>query len=276
MTSQLDLASYDFIVVSTSAGKDSQAMLDEVVRQADALGIGDRIRAVHVDLGRVEWQGTKELAIEQGKHYALTVDVVRKIDTERSPADLLDRVEKRGMWPSSAARFCTSDYKRTPVRKYFTALAREWRAETDESRPCRILNCMGLRAQESPARAKRPSFTLGGTRRDLPSNSRQHVDEWLPIHEWTDEQVWTRIKRSGVPHHWAYDEGMPRLSCSFCVLASESALVRAAQLRPDLAAEYARVEERIGHTFQNGRSMADIIAKAETRPTPVEIEGWNA
>jgi hypothetical protein len=55
---------------------------------------------------------------------------------------------------------------------------------------------------------------------------------------------------------------MTRLSCSLCVLASRADLVRAAQLRPTLAAEYAELEAEIGHRFRNDMSMADIIAAA--------------
>jgi 3'-phosphoadenosine 5'-phosphosulfate sulfotransferase (PAPS reductase)/FAD synthetase len=50
----------------------------------------------------------------------------------------------------------------------------------------------------------------------------------LPIHDWTEEQVWQRIRASGVPYHPACDQGMTRLSCSLCVLASRADLVRAA------------------------------------------------
>ena len=38
MNSTPDLASFDFIIVNTSAGKDSQAMLDYLVELADAAG----------------------------------------------------------------------------------------------------------------------------------------------------------------------------------------------------------------------------------------------
>jgi hypothetical protein len=75
--------------------------------------------------------------------------------------------------------------------------------------------------------------------------------------------VWQRIHASGVPYHPAYDQGMTRLSCSLCVLASRADLVRAAQLRPTLAAEYAQLEAQIGHRFRNDMSMADIITAAE-------------
>ncbi|MHB1784228.1 MAG: hypothetical protein ACYCTE_16375 [Acidimicrobiales bacterium] len=47
-----EVASYDWIVVDTSAGKDSQAIIDQVVRIARAAGVADRMVAVHADLGR--------------------------------------------------------------------------------------------------------------------------------------------------------------------------------------------------------------------------------
>ena len=52
------------------------------------------------------------------------------------------------------------------------------------------------------------------------------------------------------------------VSCVFCVLSGRRELVLAAQLNPALAADYAAVEARIGHTFRVELSMADIIAQA--------------
>lgn len=269
-----DLASYDVILVNSSAGKDSQAMLDVIVERADALGIRSRLVVFHADLGRVEWQGTAELAEEQAAHYGL-----RFIKVARPQGDLLHHIEQRGMFPDAARRYCTSDHKRGQGRKAMTMLVAELRTPSGhvriaggyEKRPVRILNCMGFRRQESPARAKKLVL-----RHDAPaSNGKRHVDEWCPILDWTVDDVWARIRQSGVRHHWAYDAGMPRLSCSFCVLASKGALVRAAQLRPELAAEYAAVEVRIGHRFRQDLSMAEIIGLAE-RETVTEVRDWVA
>lgn len=58
----MNLHSYDIILVNSSAGKDSQAMLDVIYQLADVEGVQDRITVVHCDLGRVEWKGTRELA----------------------------------------------------------------------------------------------------------------------------------------------------------------------------------------------------------------------
>ena len=250
-----DLRTYDYILINSSAGKDSQAMLTHLVDLAAEAGVPmKRLLVVHADLGKVEWEGTRELAEEQAAHYGLRFEAVH-----REKGDLLQQIEERGMFPSSAARYCTSDQKTSQVAKLMTRLADEYRAMHGKHARPRILNCLGIRAQESHARAKKVPFELDKTA----TNGRRHVDRWLAIFDWSDDKVWATIRESGVRYHWAYDEGMPRLSCRFCVLAGERELVLAARLNPELAQEYVDLERRIDHTFQNGRSMADIVAKAE-------------
>lgn len=61
-----DLKSFDWILVNTSAGKDSQTMMRHVMERCDQAGIPlHRIVAVHADLGRMEWPGCPELAAKQ-------------------------------------------------------------------------------------------------------------------------------------------------------------------------------------------------------------------
>jgi 3'-phosphoadenosine 5'-phosphosulfate sulfotransferase (PAPS reductase)/FAD synthetase len=259
----MDLRYYDVVLVNTSAGKDSQTMLRKVAEMAALQDVTDRVVVVHADLGRVEWEGTRELAETQARHYGLRFEVVA-----RPQGDLLTHIEARGKFPSSAARYCTSDHKRAQVRKVMTMLTRELALD----RPVRILNCMGLRAQESPARAKKVPFRFDD---GASTKTTRHVWEWLPILDWTLDEVWADIRHSGVAHHRAYDLGMPRLSCCFCVLATKSALVLAAQHNPELAAEYAAVEVRIGHRFKNDLSMADIIAAADSTEATA-VSDWAA
>jgi 3'-phosphoadenosine 5'-phosphosulfate sulfotransferase (PAPS reductase)/FAD synthetase len=243
------LTDYDVILVNSSGGKDSQTLLDQVATQAAAEGVTDRLTVLHCALGHVEWPGTAELARKQAEHYGLRYE-----ERHREQGPLLDQVRARGMWPSSAARYCTSDQKRAPARKLITALV----AELGLDRQAQVLNCMGLRAAESRARAKRPMLA----RDDGASSGRREVWTWLPILDWTDEQVWASIRASGVPYHPAYDQGMSRLSCSLCVLASKPDLIRACQLRPALAREYAALEEEIGHRFRADISMSQLMAEA--------------
>jgi predicted phosphoadenosine phosphosulfate sulfurtransferase len=46
------LRDYDWLVVNSSAGKDSQAMLDMVAQQAKDERVLDRLVVVHADLAR--------------------------------------------------------------------------------------------------------------------------------------------------------------------------------------------------------------------------------
>jgi 3'-phosphoadenosine 5'-phosphosulfate sulfotransferase (PAPS reductase)/FAD synthetase len=284
MATTPDLRSYDIVLVNSSAGKDSQAMLDYLVGLADEQGASrDRFVVVHCDLGRVEWEGTVELAAEQAAHYGLRFEVV-----QRDLGDLLTQVEQRheaniangrdiAPWPSSNARWCTSDQKTSQVKKLVTSLVRDYRPfpnspSTILGRKVRILNCLGIRAQESSARAQKIAFgpdemNWTKTKKDGVTVTKPHgkreVDRWLPIFAWSEEQVWDRIHASGVRYHDAYEKGMSRLSCAFCVLASRGDLLIAARHNKGLAQEYLAVEVKVGKRFTNDLSMADIIAAAE-------------
>jgi 3'-phosphoadenosine 5'-phosphosulfate sulfotransferase (PAPS reductase)/FAD synthetase len=254
-----NLAAYDVILVSSSAGKDSQASLDLVVEMARAAGVLARVLVVHADLGDNEWPGTAELAADHAAHYGLRFEIVRR-EKGGEVETILDRVQERGMWPDAARRWCTSDHKRGPVRKLMTRVVTELRDSGQVvGRPVRVLNVMGLRADEGPGRRKRSPYAVN----ESASNGRRQVDDWYPIHSWTLTQVWERIASAGTRPHWAYAAGMSRLSCRFCVLASRADLVCSARLNPELAERYASVEERTGHRFRNDLSMSEIIADAK-------------
>ena len=241
------LTDYDVILINSSAGKDSQAMLDVVCHLAKAQGVADRVVVVHCDLGKVEWKGTRELAEEQAEHYGARFEVV-----SRRQGDLLAHIEQRGMFPSNKARYCTSDHKRAPVCRLMTSLTKELAL----NRPARILNCMGLRADESPARAKRLSFVESDP---VYSNAtKRHVDTWLPIFAWTVDEVWSRIRTAGTRHHYAYDLGMGRVSCVFCIFAPRNALLLAGEHNPILLSESVGVEQSTGHTLRQDQSLAEI------------------
>lgn len=260
-----NLAAFDFIVLNTSAGKDSQAMMDYVCRLAKDAGVLHKVVAVHADLGRVEWQGTKELAAEHCAHYGIPLHVVR-----REKGDLLAQVRARGMWPDSQNRYCTSDQKRDQVAKLLTALVSRMLTQQNPGRQIRILNCMGFRAEESTARAKRQRLSVN-TR---VTNGKREVVDWLPIHCWSVQTVWATIKASGVKWHHAYDKGMPRLSCCFCIFAPKDALVVAGRENPELLAEYIAVEKEIGHTFRHGFSIAEVKAAIDADHVPKKIQNW--
>lgn len=63
--------------------------------------------------------------------------------------------------------------------------------------------------------------------------------------------------------HPAYDLGMSRLSCIFCIMASNKDLKIAAKHNPTLLARYTEVESKIGHDFRNGQTLLDIVGQPE-------------
>ena len=274
-----DLPSYHWILVNSSAGKDSQAMLDYVVELCDRYGVPrSRIVVVHCDLGFAEWEGTLELAQEQAEHYGLRFVVVKRDGTVfqgKVLGDLFDQVIERrasllakgkpevSPWPSLKNRWCTSDQKTSQVAKLMTALKDEAKANGVRGK-VRILNCLGLRADESDERAQKPEFVL----EKKPSNTLKDVHRWLPIKHWDEEQVWDRIWASGVRWHWAYDKGMERLSCCFCVLASPKDWEISLKYNRKVAERIAEVEGIVGHAIKEPQKgapirMSDILAAAD-------------
>ena len=68
----------------------------------------------------------------------------------------------------------------------------------------------GIRAAESPRRAKRPIFEPDGK-----GGYYLHL-----IRDWTDEQVWDYIHSRGLPYCELYDQGKRRIGCVFCPFAT--------------------------------------------------------
>lgn len=239
-------------------------MMDYVVSLADERGIPrSRLIAVHADLGRSDWKETLPTVERHAQAYGLRLEVVR-----RERGDLLSHVRERRMWPGPTTRFCTSQHKTGPSNKAITRFVQEINVRRMVPkthllkrlgiRPVRVLNVFGMRALESSSRKQQLIFE----RQHRESSGVRTIDRWLPIHDWSLEEVWDRIQDSGIDPHPAYAFGQSRSSCSFCILSSRADLIRAARMRPEFAREHAEVEADIGHRFRNDISMAEIIELA--------------
>ena len=72
------------------------------------------------------------------------------------------------------------------------------------------------------------------------------------------------IADAGQEPHWAYAQGMSRLSCSFCIMSSLADLRCAARLRPDLLSHCIALEEEISHTLRpDGTSLRETLNRLE-------------
>lgn len=238
---------------SHSGGKDSQAMY----AQLQSLVPASLLAVIHADLGVIEWDGVIE-------HIRATIDsplsIVRAVDRNGHPIELLERIEQRAAqrpdapaWPSAKIRYCTSDLKRAPIEK-------EIRADLQRRGARLAVNCIGLRAEESPSRAKRSPLVLN-TRL---SKAGREIYDWLPIHHWLSAEVFQRIAAAGQQPHPAYRAGNERLSCVFCIFGSNNDLQNGARARPELAARYIELERKIGRTMFATGSLAERLGMTTT------------
>ena len=262
-----DLASYDLILVESSGGKDSLAMLAYVVKLAEAAGVKDCILVVHNDLGEVEWPQTTECVLAQAEYFGVDY----RITPTRPRGGLLSQVlHEDGRFPGTGGtvRYCTSDQKTAQSAVLMTKLVSDFRTkhrlkDVGNERKVRILDCLGLRGEESTGRAEKPGFTEDDNRA---SNGLRDVDKWLPIQGWALEEVWRTIDDSGAPHHYAYDLGNERMSCMNCVFGSETDLLISIEVNPELAAKYAKVEDARQWTLQPHRSVKELAARVGVAP----------
>ena len=245
------------VSVSTSGGKDSQAMtilLSRIVPR-------DQIVAVHAPLVDVEWPGTIEFI-----RATLPPGMPLILAPVASGKTLLDSIEERGRFPSPKVRWCTSSLKRGPIerelRRYLKANPRFGG---------RIVSAMGMRAEESPARARKPPWRLN----DRNSRAGRTWYDWLPVFNLTERQVFGVIRDAGQSPHPAYGMGMSRLSCVFCIMASRADLRTAAQLQPALYARYVDLEERFRHTLSpSGIPLPELtgISPVTSRDDPTGLD----
>lgn len=214
-------------VINHSGGKDSQALLIKMKNLVPA----SQILVIHAELPGVEWAGTMEHARDTSEGLEFKV--------ARAGKTFLEMVQRRGFWPSPKYRQCTSDLKRGPIEKVIRHHIKE------NNLSGLVFNCMGLRAEESSSRAKLDVFKFN-------KRNSKAGREWydvLPIHDFTVEDVFRNIQDAGQKPHWAYEKGMSRLSCCFCIMATKKDLKIAAEHNPEIFKSILKMEKEIDQTF---------------------------
>ena len=255
----LALAGQAPVYVGVSGGKDSQALAYRVQEHLDTLGHTGVRALIHADLGRIEWRDSAPVCERLAERLGWELVTVR-----RPAGDMVDRWLSRWEanteryrtlscvklimpWSSSAARFCTSELKTT-------VLAREMRRRHPVGT---IVSAVGLRREESTARAREPVVKLNKRL----TRVRGAGLSWHAILHWPRQDVLDYVKQRGGVLHEAYRiYGSSRVSCSFCVLASRSDL-RAAASCDDNATVYrelVRLEALSTFSFQAGHWLGDV------------------
>lgn len=264
------------LAISVSGGKDSSAMFWALVQAHREQGWQGDLLAIHADLGRAEWGITQAHIQRECDRAGVPLRIVH-----HTKGDLIDGIRRRMAtrpdappFPSSAARWCTSDYKRSVISREIRNL---WPSNA------LVINAMGLRGDESRARSKRPVEII---RDDCTAWTKGRVTwDWNPIHHWSTEDVLSSLgypaerlaamkaEAVALPAgtdpvqylfakytdiHPAYALGNQRLSCAMCVLASTNDIMNGALHQPETYRELCDIEIESGFSFKQGQWLGTL------------------
>lgn len=166
-------------------------------------------------------------------YFGLPLTVVKSLTK-----NFLTMVEHRKKFPGMQTRQCTSDLKRGPIMRHI---------RNHVSDPI-VINCLGMRAQESAGRAKLKRLS----RNRKETNGKRTIWNWHPILNWTEEQVSEYLRNRSIPIHPVYKH-LRRFSCQVCIFMTQHDLNQVAKHDPEAIQIIDSIEKRIGFTmFQKG------------------------
>jgi len=232
------------VVVSFSGGKDSTAALLWVREHMPELPC----YVVWADTGW-EHPGLEawNRAIMGQLGYKLTV--VRSIYT------FANLVKNRKWFPSASCRLCTARLKQEPIEKFIRSLPAD-----------SIIHVSGLRADESRIRAGRAPWGINYRL----TNGRRTVYEFLPIHNWTAEQVRGYIRAHSLPLHPVYGH-LSRLSCRLCIFQTRREIEAIEHYDPEAIEIIESLEEEIGRTMSPLQYPIRSLIRARQAQTKLEL-----
>lgn len=136
-----------------------------------------------------------------------------------TPSPFLQLSALKGRFPSTMARFCTEELKVKPIKGLISRIL-----ATGED----VENWSGVRAEESPKRAKLPE------REFFFANESNGAEAWhyRPILKWSAKDCFEIMRRHGVKPNPLYEKGFARVGCFPCINCRKSELRLIAEQSP--------------------------------------------
>lgn len=246
------------VLVAYSGGKDSQACLIWAVKKYGA----KNIEAVFCDTG---WEHPVTYT-----HILTTTKLlgVKLVTVKSKKYDgMVDMAEKKKRFPSSQARFCTSELKVIPFIDYVL--------EQKEH----LLIIQGIRALESQSRSLMKKecryfkyYFEAGKNGKTHSYRKAEIKEWIskysddilrPVFDWTGQQVIDYIIDNGQEPNVLYKEGFKRVGCFPCIMSGHKEVFEILKRYPE------RFDEIIDHSKRLRSSFFKIDFVPEYAQTGV-------
>ena len=269
-------------VISISGGKDSTALWLLALEKKTP-----NLKVVFADTGH-EHSKTYEyidyLERELGEIHRVKPDFTARIQNKRKYVDtkwreegiaeeiinnalsvlhptgvpMLDLAIWKGRFPSTRARFCTTELKVIPIMEHiYMPLFAENK---------HVISWQGVRADESPARAKLIEYE------PMPEG----FDVYRPLLKWTAQDVFEMHDKYGIEPNPLYKEGMARVGCMPCINSGKLEIFEIARRYPEeieRVAEWERIvakASKIGaasffpHSDINGKSIDEYVEWSKT------------
>lgn len=233
------------VLVAYSGGKDSQACLILAIKTYGA----KNIEAVFCDTG---W----EHPVTYEHIQTTTKDLGVKLITVKSNRfdGMIGLAKKKKRFPSSQARFCTSELKSIPFIDYVL------------SHKEHLLIIQGIRSLESYKRSKmtkqctyfkyyfEPYNEKGKThtyrKKDVLKFIKHFSNDILrPVFDWTGQQVIDYIIKNGQSPNLLYKEGFKRVGCFPCIMSGHKEIYQLIKRYPERFEEIIQYEKQMNSSF---------------------------
>lgn len=223
---------FDFRAVFADTGHEHPATI-EYVRNLGRITNGPEVEIVRADFSAAIARKRAFVAADERPDGWSAEDKARALEI-LYPTGLpfLDLCLEKGRFPSRKAQFCTEELKIAPILEGIIIPAK--RAARAAGKPIEIIQWIGVRAEESAARAMYPRYE----RSDF-------TWLWRPIHRWTAAQVFDMHRRHRVEPNPLYKLGMGRVGCMPCINCSKRELAEIARRFPEQIARVAEWEQLV-------------------------------
>jgi 3'-phosphoadenosine 5'-phosphosulfate sulfotransferase (PAPS reductase)/FAD synthetase len=227
------------VVVQFSGGKDSTAAILKVLEKYPK----DEALLVYEDTGAD--------FVETEPHVKLIAGMVGlPLVILKGKEDYFDLVRRYQSFPSPASRWCTRKLKMDEIRRYIAANRSMFSSE--------LIVVTGIRADESPARAKMGAWRLD----DHLTTKNQMVKFWAPCLELTEVGVKEYVTANGLPLHPCYQFSR-RANCWNCFFAPNHSVRAYAEMHPELWEKACIAEDEIRFKWKDGFAINDLMKQGK-------------
>lgn len=279
-----DLDGYDVFIIAFSGGKDSLAMVLDLLERGVPKS---RIELWHHEIdGRegsrlMDWPVTRDYCRKVAAALGLRLyfswrvggferelrkenDRIAAIAFE-TPDGLQQAGGKRGriatrrkfpqVSPDLSVRWCSPALKIDVMAAAISNQTRFWGQ--------RVLVLTGERAEESRARARYRAFETHRCSTKAGGRVNRVVHVWRSVHAWTETAVWAVCRRWGVVPHPCYRLGWARASCAACVFGSPNQWASLQLVNPGQFEAIADLEAEFGVTIRRDGDVRACAARGK-------------